>query len=332
MPLCRRSAVLLASALLVPAAPARATRGEKLARLLLDRDFPDPGVLTLDGTFHAYGTNSGGVNIQHASATDLAGPWQYRGDAMPPSALPGWVGPNANGFRHIWAPDVSRRADGTFLLYYAAFNPERGAHCVGAATSASPGGPFAPAGARPLLCGPGGGAAIDPAAFVDADGSRYLLYKDTATSYARRGPSTIRLRPVTADGLDPRGRETIVLRADRAEEAGVVEAPTLVRRPGGYVLFYSANVYDSGHYFTGYATADRITGPYRKANAPLLSKSAFGGRITDPGHQDVVSTGSHIFFHGDLAGPGGPRGMYVAGLRWEGLHPVLTGFTGKTAR
>ncbi|MDR7302531.1 glycoside hydrolase family 43 protein [Haloactinomyces albus] len=307
------------------AAGPRDTDASDVAHLVIDRDFPDPDVIDVDGTRYAYATNSGGTNVQVATADALDGPWRRQPDALPSSNLPEWVGPDAQGFPNVWAPDVSSREEGTFLLYYSAFHPGNQQQCLGAATAESPGGPFVPAGPQPLVCGPGRGDIIDPASFVDSDGCRYLLYKDSRGARARGGPATIRLRPVAADGLTQQGPETVLLRSTRPEEAGIVEAPTLVRRPEGYVLFYSANAFDSGRYFTNYATSSALTGPYTKAPGAFLSKDKLGGEVTDPGGQDVVADASHIVFHGDLAEPGGPRGMYLAELRWNGLHPVLIG-------
>lgn len=308
-----------------PAVQASRHAGEPpgTAQLVIDRDFPDPDVLAVDGTYYAYATNSGGTNVQVATATDLGGPWQARPDALPAANLPEWVGPNSQGFLHIWAPDVSRRDDGKFLLYYAAWHAESNKHCLGAAVADAPGGPFVPAGPQPLICGPNHIEVIDPASFVDSDGSRYMLYKDSRGTRARGGPATIRLRRFAPDGVTRQGPDVVLLRATRPEEAGVVEAPTLVRRPEGYVLFYSANVFNSGRYFTNYATAPTLTGPYTKAPGAFLSTKTLDGTVTDPGGQDVVDSGEHLVFHGDLAEPGGPRGVYVAGLDWNGLHPVL---------
>ncbi|MFF5701400.1 hypothetical protein ACFY7H_02635 [Streptomyces sp. NPDC012794] len=38
---------------------------------VLDRNFPDPDVVRVGRTYHAYATNGDGKNIQHATSTDL---------------------------------------------------------------------------------------------------------------------------------------------------------------------------------------------------------------------------------------------------------------------
>src|SRR5947209_6758625 len=71
-------------------------------------------------------------------------------DALP--TLPGWVAyDGGSGSYDVWAPDVSRRDDGTYLLYYTARDTS-GMQCIGAATASTPAGPFAPVGTQPLVC------------------------------------------------------------------------------------------------------------------------------------------------------------------------------------
>lgn len=316
-----RHAVVLSSifALAIhPAALARDSQAADKARLVIDRDFPDPDVLEVDGTHYAFATNSATANVQVATTTDPSGPWQAGADALP--APPPWVGPDEQGRENIWAPDVSQRDDGRFLLYFTAHHPRTHQQCIGAAVSDDPAGPFTPTGPQPLICDPAQNDVIDPASFVDDDGSRYLLYKD-----ARQDTSAIRLRPVAADGVTPDGPETELLRTDRPEEHGIVEAPTLVSRPEGYVLLFSGNTFDSGAYFTNYATSTSPRGPFTKAPGKLLDRQTLGGRPSDPGGQDLLAGQEHVLFHGDLEEPGGPRGMFLADIGWDGLTPVLTG-------
>lgn len=321
---CHRIGLIAAILLLLFSPTARASErawGPDMARQVINRNFPDPHVLTADGTHYAYGTNTAGFNVQVATATDPTGPWQQRPDALPHP--PPWVGPSETGSLNIWAPDVSARADGSYLLYFTAHHAASGRQCIGAAVARSPLGPFEPTGPEPLICAGDRGDVIDPSSFVDADGTRYLLYKDSRGALARSGPSTIHLRPVGPDGLAPTGPDVALISADRDEENGVVEAPTLVRRPEGYVLFYSGNTFDSGNYFTNFATAPSPTGPFQKAPGMFLSRESLGGSVTNPGHQDVFDDGGWMAFHADLPQPPGDRAMYVSGLRWNGLTPVL---------
>ncbi|MEP6762550.1 MAG: family 43 glycosylhydrolase [Sporichthyaceae bacterium] len=99
-------------------------------------------------------------------------------------------------------------------------------------------------------------------------------------------------------------------------------APTLVRHGSAYVLFYSANDYGGESYTTGYATASKLEGPYKKADKPLLTTASTG--VTGPGGQDVITDAegkTRIVFHGwDAAVV--YRSMYVTDLIWNGNTPV----------
>src|SRR5690349_13650464 len=80
-----------------------------------DRDFPDPDVSKFGNTYYAYATNQG-KNLPWASAPDPDGPWTFQStDALP--TLGAWAKTG-----RTWAPDVSRRADGKYLLYYTAWH------------------------------------------------------------------------------------------------------------------------------------------------------------------------------------------------------------------
>ncbi|KAI6013032.1 hypothetical protein EDC04DRAFT_2609425 [Pisolithus marmoratus] len=72
-----------------------------------------------------------------------------------------------------WTPDVIDQGDGTFVMYahtlgadYAAKSPSQMTHCIGAATSTNPMGPYTPQ-MQPIACQTVGSGAIDPAGFQD---------------------------------------------------------------------------------------------------------------------------------------------------------------------
>lgn len=310
----KRPAILVslsaALALLVPGPAHAATQAPAL---VIGQDFPDPAVLQAGGTYYAYSTSSGSGRIPYATATAPNGPWTVKGDALPNK--PGWAG--GGGF---WAPDVSRRSDGTYVMYFAGPSAAQGRMCVGAAVSSTPAGPFTPAGGGPLVCNAGEGGDIDPSAFVDTDGRRYLLYKNDGNAIGV--PTTIWLQPVAADGLTFTGGRSALLRNDRPEEGGVIEAPKMVRRPSRYVLFYAAGVYSQNTYSTSYAVSSTLTGAYTKAYRPLITTDSVNGAVQGPGGADVLAGGAHIYFHGWLSGH---RGMYVADLGWANDYPVVRG-------
>lgn len=279
--------------------------------VLVNADFPDPDVLQVGATFYAYSTSSGAGRTPVASAPAATGPWTMHGDALP--VKPTWAG--SGGF---WAPDVSRRTDGKYLMYFAAPHSASGRMCLGAATSTSPTGPFQSAGQIPLVCLPNEGGDIDPSSFVDADGSRYLLYKNDGNAVGR--PAIVWLQRVAADGITFIGGRTELIRNDRPEEAGVIEAPTMIKRAAQYVLFYAGGSYTGNTYFTSYAVSPSLTGEYVKAARPLMTTASFDGAVQGPGGADVHS--DRIYFHGWV---GKARWLYTAQLGWANDYPVVRG-------
>lgn len=311
----RLALVLTTVAAWLPAAAGTATAdpvGVAVAPpALINANFPDPDVLQVGSTFYAYSTSSGSGRIPVASAPSATGPWTIRGDALP--SKPSWAG--SGGF---WAPDVSRRADGRYLMYFTGPSTATGRMCIGAATATVPLGPFQPVGSAPLVCNASEGGDIDPSSFVEGNGTRYLLYKNDGNAVGR--PAILWLQQVGADGVTFAGGRTELIRNDRPEEAGVIEAPVLVKRPSQYVLFYSAGSYAGNSYFTGYATSPSLTGPWTKAYRPLMTTATFDGAVQGPGGTDVL--GNRAFFHGWV---NNARWMYTAELGWANDLPVVRG-------
>ncbi|MEV4757149.1 family 43 glycosylhydrolase [Micromonospora sp. NPDC049559] len=321
----RRSALLVVAVLATGTAlpsPQAATAANTpaattSAALVIASDFPDPDVVKVGNTYYAYSTNGGQGNVPVATAGSLTGPWTRHPDVLP--TLGAWA---SGGL--TWAPDVSSRADGTYLLYYTARSRAVGRQCIGAAVAGSPLGPFTPVGTGPLVCDGGEGGDIDPSSFVDGTGTRYLLYKDDGNAIGQ--PTSLWLQRVSADGLTPQGARVELLRSDRAEEAGVIEAPVLTRVGSRYVLFYSLGGYGGEGYQTSYATSTSLTGPYTKAYRSLITTSTVDRAVIGPGGADVVREpgGDHIVFHGWINN-NTARGMYVAALGWSGEYPVVRG-------
>jgi beta-xylosidase len=258
--------------------------------VVLDQDFPDPDVLRVEDTFYAYATQpgDGSANISMATSTDLRSWEPAVMDPLP--ELPSWA---TTG--RTWAPDVSE-VRGGFVMYFTAHSIDPDLQCIGVARSEQATGPFRPAGERPLICPAGRGGAIDAASFVDDDGKRYLLWKNDGNCCGK--DTWLHIQPVSPDGLRLTGPPTRLVRQTEPWEGDLVEAPTLVRAGDTYVLLYSANDYSGDQYATGYATSDRLLGPYRKAEGPLLTTEATG--VSGPGGQDVVvgdDDRTYIAFH-----------------------------------
>jgi beta-xylosidase len=290
---------------------------ETFTNPVIAQDFPDPDILEVDGVYYAYATNSGSTNIQVARSADLVN-WELLPDALP--ALPEWA---AQDFGWAWAPDVSQREDGTFLMYFVAKYAvgEAGPQCIGTATSDTPEGPFAPVGDEPFICQQNLGGSIDPASFIDADGTRYLLWKNDGNCCG--GQTWIFLQATSDDGLALVGEPLQLITADQAWEGVLVEGPTLWQQNDQYYLFYSANNYTSPNYSVGWAAADEIDGPYTKARQPLLETTIRAG-IVGPGGQDIVIDDdgeAWIAFHGWSSNSG--RTMSLLPLTWEDDAPVV---------
>ena len=284
-----------------PGAADRHARRPVTQPLVWARDVADPSVVEYNGNYLAVGT---GPAISRVRAGGARGP--YSELASPLTAYPSWVLPG-----EIWAPDLAQAADGSWVLYYTALAAglPAGGRCIGAATAATPSGPFTPYGDVPLACPPRAGyppasdqlldreldlpagGVIDPSLFTERDGKLYLLYKTQGV------PSTIRMVQLTPDGLAvlPGRHSKALLRSHQ-----IVENPTLVHQGSHYVLFTSEGWYGDCDYRTTYRKSrKRWTGwPTRSAN--LLGPVITG--LCGPGGADVVAPSqggrTRMFFHG----------------------------------
>jgi beta-xylosidase len=280
----------------------------------IPHDFPDPTVLSVGGTYYAYSTASRyGAKTFHVpvqSSRRLTGGWSHTHDAMP--ELPAWVDHTAAGDGSVWAPAVTARGHGGYLLYFTALSASQHTHCIGVARAWKPEGPFHPIGSHPLVCRPGDVETVDPKPFTDTDGTHYLLY-----SASREGNATIWLQRLGADGTNTVGDRRAVIRADRVDEDHIVEAPAMVRHGREYVLFYSGNAYNSGRYFVNYATADALCDEFVKHSGQVLNQHTLDDAYPNPGGQDVLHTHRQDFlvFHAYTTPT--RRAMFVAVLNWD---------------
>ena len=282
---------------------------------VIDRNFPDPDVLEVDGTYYLYATEGNGRNVQVATSPDLS-TWEVLDDDALPQ-LPTWVIPGKT-----WAPEVTQIGS-TFVMYTTTTNFDPTFQCIAVATADAPEGPFEVVGDEMLICPDEEGGAIDASTFLDEDGTRYLLWKNDGNCCGL--DTWLYIAPLSDDGLSLAGEATKLVKQDLPFEGNLVEAPTLVERDGTYVLMYSANDYGSDAYAIGYATADSPTGPFTKSEEPLLTTDASSGKYVGPGGQDVVTApdgSDRLVFHSwDLAFI--ERGVNVAPLEWEDGKPVV---------
>jgi hypothetical protein len=313
-------AVLATLALVVPAAPVVAGPSAVTAvaegpRKLIAQGFADPDVVRIGQTWYAYATN----DFRHlpvASAPTIDGPWQVLGDAMP-----GGPGSWAVAGR-TWAPDVQPNPDGSLTLTYTAQDAASGRQCIGVAIATSPLGGFVPYGSGPLICPLSQGGAIDANTFVARNGMRYLTWKNDGNAINR--PSTLWVSQVTNNGTTLVGPTTAMLTVAAGQ---IIEAPDLVQRDDKMVLFYSGGSFASCGYYTSYATAPAVTGPWSPAPEAFMTQANTG--LCGPGGADVVTAqdglggGDKVVMHAAVAD--GSRHMYSINLRWVNGLPVQGG-------
>ncbi len=235
-------------------------------------DFPDPYVIRHDGRFFAYATQTRDTGFQVMDSPDLVH-WTPRAlDFNVPWSR-----------QHLWAPEVYVR-DGTFYLTYSALDPESKKHHIGIATATHPTGPFTH---RALLVRGDDNrtGVIDATIALDDHDIPFLVYSE-------ENPRRIVARRLRDDLLATQGDPIELIRPDRDDEAGVVEAPTIVRRDGMVHLFYSGGPFQGtkqgDSYSVRHAVAPTLLGPYTKSDTPLLSTRP--GQVYGPGHQCVIQS------------------------------------------
>lgn len=302
-----------------------------LTNPVINQNFADPFVLNDgSGTYYAYATNLLGsnnqviANVQCASSSDLMH-WTMLPDALP--TLPTWANSGLT-----WAP-VVHKFGSTYVLYFTAQeNTVTPCHeAIGVATSSSPTGPFVCAGSSLLVYEPNLGGDIDPAVFVDDDGTPYLLWKNDGNAITQ--PTHIWIQQLAANGLSLMGSPVQLIGNDQPWEGTVVEAPAMLKHDGMYYLFYSANYFGNGSYATGYAIAVSPTGPFVKprADAWYPTTSTTSTTVVGPGGLDMVTDkygqlwmSYHSWINGTASQSGAYRAMSLQPVVWANGVPYLT--------
>ncbi len=274
-------------------------------------DFPDPFVMKVGDRYYAYATNGSGKQVQTLTSQDLVH-WQPGPDALPKVGSWGFNG-------ETWAPEVLKRGDGSYVLYYTAN------HCVGRAVARKPLGPFVDPAKQPLVCQEKAGDSIDPSPFRDDDGALYLLWKNDGNAIG--APTQIYVQRLSPDGLHLVGRRTTIEKNDVSWEANVVEGPMLWKHEGRYFLFYSGNVYSGAGYAVGYATCDTPLGPCTDAPENPILRTACEAH--GPGHDALLDDGAGrtwIVYHAWDAAYS-TRQLWIDRLEWKRGKPVVDGPT-----
>jgi beta-xylosidase len=302
---------------------------------VLKNNFPDAFVLAHGNQFIAYSTNDG-PNVPMAVSTDLVH-WTFATDATgrKRDALPRLGSWAKTGF--TWAPEVLQLGN-RYLLYYTASDVKKNAQCIGVAESSDPLGPFTDSRAEPIVCQADFGGSIDADAFRDADGKLYLYFKNDGNRVGKH--TAIWAQQLARDGLSVVGQPVELIHDDKAWEQRLVEAPTMIRSPIGYELFFSAAYFgwndnqDRSPYGMGYASCAGPLGPCKKSpDNPILHSfyDRQAGCLSGPGHQSIFTVGQRSFmsFHAWDASSGcrkagDKRFLYIAPLFWKDGKPQIS--------
>jgi beta-xylosidase len=247
-----------------------------------DNNFPDPMVIRGADGYVVVATNGSGGNVQTLTSDDLT-TWEQGPDALPKVAK--W---SSKG--KVWAPEVAKRADGRFVLYYTTRSPNPEVQCISAAVGTKAGGPYVDTSSKPLVCETKRGGSIDPSPFTAADGTRYLYWKNDGNAI---GVDTwISGQRLDASGTKLVGKPKRLFRQDQDWEGNLVEAPFGWESNGKFSLFYSANDYGSDAYAVGQAIADDPLGPFTKSPEPVLTSNDVAA---GPGHCALIEKDDKVW-------------------------------------
>lgn len=159
--------------------------------------------------------------------------------------------------------------------------------------------------------------AIDPSFFADANGAPYLLYKTDGR------PSSIRILPLTADGLHPLAG---AYSQELVNNAGVLENPVMVYRSGKYYLFNSYGDYARCSYSTVWRSSTSLTNWSGSTSHVLLNRAKTKG-LCGPGGADVLTQPGKTLMYFEAWTcrrtwqPCG-KGFWSYSSAWQRKHPV----------
>ena len=297
-------------------------------------NFPDPCLAqSRAGTWYAFSTQTGNINVQMASSPDFDIWTLHEGyDALP--TLPAWTvaAPNAR----VWAPDVAQLPNGDgWIMYFAAVGVDHPLkHCIGTATSPNVTGPYVP-NPEPLICDLPNGGNIDPNLFADpVNGNYYLIYKTDGNSMGHGGDCGNTANPVvpTPLYLQQVSKADLVTLVGAPQLLGSnvnpvgsfqydgpnTERPSIAYRNGTYYMLYNSQCYAEEAYkiryvscIAGEDTNDGINGcdwPALKgaqqgeANRIFLQTNDIisGSNLYAPGSMDTSADSRYVVFHGDV--------------------------------
>jgi beta-xylosidase len=174
---------------------------------------------------------------------------------------------------------------GRYVLIFTARDHRSGLQCIGRAESATPTGPFVDQSADPFICQTDMGGSIDASVVRDASGQVYVIWKNDGNCCGK--PVALWSQRLSADGRSLVGPRAALLYRDQAWEGPLIEGPTMWEEGGKWHLLYSANMWDTDKYATGYGECDSPMGPCRKVgNGPVMQSDA---QTAGPGGAEVFT-------------------------------------------
>jgi arabinan endo-1,5-alpha-L-arabinosidase len=242
---------------------------------VIPTDCPDPGVLYDDGQYVLVCTSGDAADAYPIYTSPDLVTWTPQGHVFPAGQWPTWA------VSDFWAPEV-HKVGSHYVVYFSA-RSTTGQLSIGAASAASPLGPFTDIG-QPLIAEAGMGL-IDASEINATGGAPYVLWKEDGNALGK--PTPIHSQPLASDGLSLTGSAATLITNDEAWEGAVTEAPFMVANGGSYYLFYSGNSYANSTYAIGVARGASPAGPFTKLGSPVVRT---GGSWVGPGHCAVVNT------------------------------------------
>jgi beta-xylosidase len=230
--------------------------------------FADPNIVIFDDTFYIYPTTDGVANwgataFSVFSSKNLV-EWTKGPVIFDVAKDLTWAKGRA------WAPSIARVGD-TYYFYFSAEVQ------LGVATSKSPNGPFKDALGAPLVkAAQYAPQSIDPYAFIDDDGTPYLLFGS--------GGSGLRIAKLKPDMISFANTPTNI---SPSGASGTLEGVGMFKRKGSYYLYWSEGDTRSATYCMAYARAASVTGPFTRAATILIQNTALG--ILGPGGGTILA-------------------------------------------
>jgi arabinoxylan arabinofuranohydrolase len=265
----------------------------------------DPSAHVFNGRMYVYGSHDRtdaseyDMNDYHAYSSDDMQNWRDEGVALSLKDVP-W----AEG--HFWAPDCNEK-NGIYYFFFPTRVPKDGplkGRPVGVATSPNPGGPFTDPEPIPETENYAG---IDPAIFIDDDGTAYFILAAQGCEIAKMTPD---LKHLAGPLVQVTGTDHFF------------EGPWMFKREGKYYMSYAASYPGKGpdgkrlpgQQFD-YAIADKPEGPFK-------FMGSFANSVGSNIHGSQVEWNGvwYCFYHDNVLSIGKVKHGFKRGMRCDVIH------------